>query len=70
MMRKGGTMRTTVDIDAEEIDSLARKMGVSRSEAIAAGIQALKERLASHELADMFRRGETHDLTPAPRKRA
>jgi Arc/MetJ family transcription regulator len=65
-------MRTTVDIDVEELDAVVRLTGAkSRSEAIAAGLRALRERAAARKLIEMYEDGVTFpDATAAPRRRA
>ena len=64
-------MRTTLDVDTDELDELARILNLSRSAVVAAGIKALRERVALNEIAAMIRRGETYpDAVAAPRKRA
>ena len=71
MMRTGVTMRTTLDVDVDEVDDLARilKLG-SRSAVVAAGLKALRERAALSEIAELIRRGELYpEAVAAPRRR-
>lgn len=65
-------MRTTIDVDTDELDELARILRLpSRAAVVAAGLKALRERAALDEIAAMIRRGETYpEALAAPRKRA
>jgi Arc/MetJ family transcription regulator len=63
-------MRTTVNIDVDELDAVVRLIGAkSRSEAIQAGLRALRERAAAKKLAQMYEDGEVFpDATAARRE--
>jgi hypothetical protein len=69
-MTRGDNMRTTLDVDLDvDLDELVRLTSApSRSAAVAAGLRALRERLALRALADLV---ETSDPAPArgPRRR-
>lgn len=71
MMRTEVIVRTTLDVDTDELDELARILKLSsRAAVVAAGLKALRERAALDELAAMIRRGETYpDAVAAPRQR-
>jgi ATP-dependent 26S proteasome regulatory subunit len=70
-MRVEVIMRTTVDIDTQELDELVRLTGAaSRSAALAAGMKALRERVTLGALADLIERSPAHHVEPAPRRRA
>lgn len=64
-------MRTTVDIDVEELDELVRITGArSRSEVLTAGMKAIRERAASNRLADLLESGlRSPEAAVAPRRR-
>jgi hypothetical protein len=63
-------MRTTVDVDVDELDEIMRlTKASSRSAVITAGLKALRERLTLTALADMIERGPAHPAEAAPRRK-
>ncbi len=63
-------VRTTVDIDTQELDELVRLTGAtSRSAALAAGMKALRERVTLSALADLIERSPAHPSEPPRRRR-
>jgi hypothetical protein len=64
-------MRTTIDIDVEALDELVRLAGApSRAAVLAESMKALREKLASQRLAEMYEAGVTFpEADSAPRRR-
>ena len=70
MMSKVDIMRTTLDVDVDELDEIMRlTKASSRSAVVAAGLKALRERLTLVALADLIEKSPPYPVEAAPRRK-